>query len=69
MKFYQFVFGRLFRGWVVLGEGFGRLSALFLHALTFMGVYIGSLLIIVISVFLPSSLSLLSFSLKLFRIF
>lgn len=45
----------------MLGGGFGRFSALFLHALVFMGVYVGSLLIIVISVFLPCSLSLSPF--------
>lgn len=66
MEFYQFVFCRFLRAWVVLGEGFGRLSALFLHALIFMGVYIGSLLIIVLSV---HSHFLLSFSLILFCIF
>lgn len=41
-----------------MGGGFGRFSALFLHSVFFLGVYTGSLLIIVLSVFLPCSLSL-----------
>lgn len=66
MKFYQFVFCRFLGGWVALEGGFSKLSALFLHALLFMGLYIGSLLTIVVSVH-PHFL--LSFYLIVFCIF